>query len=41
MGIDLVTSCLIVGVVVVGIAFFALSKLEETYHKELGYTEMM
>jgi MFS transporter, putative metabolite:H+ symporter len=41
MALDLVTSCIIVGVIAVGIAFFALSKLEETYHKELRYTEMM
>ena len=39
--IDLITSCLIVGIISVAIAFFALSKLEETYHKELAYTEMM
>ncbi len=39
--IDLITSCLIVGIIAVGIAFYALSKLEETYHKELGYVEMM
>ncbi len=38
---DLITSCLIVGIISLGIAFFALSKLEETYHKELGYVEMM
>ena len=41
LGIDLITSCLIVGIISVGIAFIALNKLEETYHKELGYTEMM
>lgn len=41
MAFDLITSCLIVGVISVGIAFLALRKLEETYHKELGYTEMM
>jgi putative MFS transporter len=41
MEIDLVTSCLFVGIITVGIAFFALSKLDETYHKELGYTEIM
>ena len=39
--IDLITSCLIVGIISVAIAFYALSKLEETYHKELAYTEMM
>ena len=39
--VDLILSCLIVGIVSVAIAFFALSKLEETYHKELAYTEMM
>jgi putative MFS transporter len=39
--IDLITSCLIVGIIAVGIAFLALNKLEETYHKELGYVELM
>jgi MFS transporter, putative metabolite:H+ symporter len=39
--IDLLTSCLMVGIISVGISFFALNKLEETYHKELGYTELM
>ena len=39
--VDLISSCLIVGVISFIIAFFALSKLEETYHKELGYIEMM
>jgi len=38
---DLITSCLVVGIISLGIAFFALSKLEETYHKELAYVEMM
>ena len=38
---DLILSCLIVGIVSVAIAFYALSKLEETYHKELAYTELM
>jgi hypothetical protein len=41
LGIDLITSCLIVGIITMGIAFLALSKLEETYHKELAYTELM
>ena len=39
--IDLITSCLIVGILSVGLAFYALSKMEETYHKELNYTEIM
>ncbi|MBK6397362.1 MAG: MFS transporter [Bacteroidetes bacterium] len=39
--IDLITSCLIVGILAVGLAFYALSKMEETYHKELNYTEIM
>lgn len=41
LDIDLIFSCLIVGIVSVAIAFYALSKLEETYHKELAYTELM
>lgn len=41
LNIDLIFSCLIVGIVAVAIAFYALSKLEETYQKELAYTEMM
>jgi MFS family permease len=39
--IDLITSCLLVGIISVVIAFWALSKLKETYHKDLGYVEMM
>ena len=39
--IDLITSCLIVGILSVALAFYALSRMEETYHKELNYTEMM
>jgi MFS family permease len=39
--VDLITSCLIVGIISVGIAFFALTRLKDTYHKELAYTEMM
>jgi MFS transporter, putative metabolite:H+ symporter len=38
---DIVTSALLVGIISVAIAFWALSKLKETYHKELGYVEMM
>jgi MFS family permease len=38
---DLILSCLFVGIISVAIAFYALSKLEETYHKDLGYVEMM
>jgi hypothetical protein len=41
LGVDLITSCLIVGIISISIAFLALSKLEETYHKELAYTELM
>ncbi len=41
LNIDLIFSCLIVGIIAVAIAFYALSKLEETYQKELAYTEMM
>ena len=40
LGIDLITSCLIVGIVVVVIAFVALSKLDETYGKDLDYVEV-
>lgn len=39
--IDLITSCLLVGIISVVIAFWALSKLKDTYHKDLGYVEMM
>lgn len=39
--IDLITSCLIVGIISLVIAFIALSRLEETYHKELAYSEIM
>lgn len=39
--LDLITSCMIVGILAVALAFYALSKMEETYHKELNYTEMM
>lgn len=39
--IEIITACLIVGIVSVSIAFWALSKLKETYHKDLNYTEMM
>jgi putative MFS transporter len=39
--VELLLSCLILGIISVTIAFIAVSKLEETYHKELGYSEMM
>lgn len=39
--IDIITACLIVGIVSLGIAFLALSRLKETYHKDLNYTEIM
>lgn len=39
--IDIITACLIVGIVSLSIAFWALSRLKETYHKDLNYTEMM
>ena len=38
---DIVTSALFVGIISIVIAFWALSKLKETYHKELGYVEIM
>jgi MFS transporter, putative metabolite:H+ symporter len=41
MELDLILSCLLVGVFAVSIAFWALSKLKETYHKDLNYTELM
>ncbi len=39
--LDLITSCLIVGIMSLALAFYALSKMNETYHKELNYTEIM
>jgi hypothetical protein len=41
LGLDLILSCLIVGIISVAVAFYALSKLEDTFHKELEYAEMM
>ncbi len=41
LGVDLILSCLFVGIIAVVLAFIALSRLDETYHKELGYMEMM
>lgn len=41
LDVDLIMSCFWVGVIAVGVAFIALSKLKDTYHKELNYTEMM
>ena len=40
LGIDLITSCLLVGIIAVTVSFLALSKLEDTYHKELAYIEL-
>lgn len=39
-GFGLITSCLIVGVIAVGVAFVALRFLDETYGKDLDYVEM-
>jgi putative MFS transporter len=39
-GVDLITSCLIVGIIAVGTAFIALHYLDETYGKDLDYVEM-
>ncbi len=39
--ISLVNSCLIVGFFALALAFFALSRMEETYHKDLKYIEIM
>jgi MFS family permease len=41
IGMTLVESALCVGILALILAFYALSRMEETYHKELGYTEMM
>jgi hypothetical protein len=38
---DIVSSSLYVGIISLAIAFWALSKLKDTYHKELGYIEHM
>ncbi len=40
LGVDLITSCMVVGVVAVAIAFVALRLLDETYGKDLDYLEM-
>lgn len=40
LGIDLITSCLLVGIVAVTVAFIALRYLDETYGKDLDYVEM-
>lgn len=39
--IDIITSCLLVGILSLTIAFWALFRMKETYHKDLNYTEMM
>ena len=39
-GIDLITSCLLVGIVAVTVSFIALRYLDETYGKDLDYVEM-
>ncbi|MFN8165296.1 MAG: MFS transporter [Bacteroidia bacterium] len=41
IGLSLITSCLLVGIFSVGISFWAILRMDETYHKELNYTEMM
>jgi putative MFS transporter len=41
LGLDLVTSCLIVGIVAVTVAFIALRYLDETYGKNLDYVEVI
>jgi MFS family permease len=41
LNLDIVTSALWVGILSVSISLWALSKLKETYHKDLGYIEMM
>ena len=41
LDLSLVNSCLIVGFFALVIAFFALSRMEETYHKDLKYIEIM
>ena len=41
VGEAILGSIAIVGIISVVIAFWALSKLKDTYHKELGYVEMM
>jgi len=40
LGIDLITSCLLVGIISVAISFIALRYLDETYGKDLDYVEM-
>jgi hypothetical protein len=40
LGIDLITSCLLVGIAAVTVAFIALRYLDETYGKDLDYVEM-
>ncbi len=38
-GVDLITACLVVGSISVAIAFLALSRMDETYGKNLDYIE--
>jgi len=40
LGIDLITSCLLVGIIAVTVSFIALRYLDETYGKDLDYVEM-
>jgi len=40
LGIDLITSCLLVGIAAVTVSFIALRYLDETYGKDLDYVEM-
>lgn len=39
MGLENIKSAIIVGVIVFGLSFWAWSKLEETFHKDLDYVE--
>ena len=41
LGMDLVTSCLLVGIFSIGVSAWAIRRMDETYHKELNYAEMM
>ena len=41
IGLSLVDSCVIVGIISLSLAFYALSRMKETYHKELNYIEIM
>ena len=41
IGLSLVDSCVVVGVISISLAFYALSRMKETYDKELNYIEIM